>query len=112
MQKLPGVIKDALHSLVLAKQLVAPECISEMLRSSIQQVDDCLTSRVLNLSAENISCKDRASTDDTSSEVSDADLLLTAQGLGGATLVLSLTDPRGSLWIANLGGKFSHVTNS
>ncbi|KAG6878525.1 hypothetical protein C0993_004423 [Termitomyces sp. T159_Od127] len=103
VQKLPRVVKDALHALVLAKLFTEPESISDMLRSSIQQVDDSLTSRVLSLLSENMNENARASADDIPSEFPDADMLLIAQSFGGATLVLSLTDLRGNLWIANLG---------
>ncbi|KAG6862281.1 hypothetical protein C0995_015978 [Termitomyces sp. Mi166 len=100
VQQLPRVVKDALRASAPA---MGPEYISEMLRSAIQQVDDRLTSRVLNLLPENMRGKDRVNSDHTLSEFPDADLQLIAQSLGGATIVLSLTDSKGNLWVANLG---------
>ncbi|KAH0589342.1 hypothetical protein H2248_005101 [Termitomyces sp. 'cryptogamus'] len=103
VQQLPKVVKDALYDSARESLSMRPEYISEMLRSAIRQVDDCLTSRVLNLLPENMSGEDCVNNKDSTSELPDADLLLIAESLGGATLVLSLTDSRGNLWIANLG---------
>jgi pyruvate dehydrogenase phosphatase len=115
-QNLPLYIKQRLHTALAYDVELSPSQVSDILASSILRIDEGITSSVLDLFPQE--CLD---------DLNDSDIQLAFQrglggfnyeaitrSLGGSTLILSLTDSKRNLWVANLGGRiqtFDSVLN-
>lgn len=107
--KLPNEIKEAIHTAISSKLFIHPSKISEILRSSIQRIDTSLITQFLDLLPRNPNALNRLEDSDIQQTFhrGEGDNLtydIAVRSLGGTTLVLSLADPRGNLWVASLGG--------
>ncbi|KAJ7782994.1 phosphatase 2C-like domain-containing protein [Mycena metata] len=109
-ETLPRNLKNNLGTALRAagNRQLSPQRISQILRDSIVQLDDSISSNFLDIFPRDLrrlsQMPDGAVQNmferDTSGRFSRA----TARCLGGATVVLSLTDPNEkNLWVANLG---------
>lgn len=108
MHTLPRDIKKALHVAAFDNTSIYPSQVSDILRSSVQQTDNLISSHFLDLLPRDHESLNRL-TD------SDIQFIFAREGncnpnheiairsLGGTTLVLSLTDSKGNLWVVNLG---------
>ncbi|KAG6864874.1 hypothetical protein C0991_006641 [Blastosporella zonata] len=100
-QTLPTTIKDALRNSASGQLFLQVDYISKILGAAIQEIDDRITSRFMDLL--------HRSPDDINSGPDFDKVLSTLQNLdyrrslGGVTLVLGVTDSRGNLWVVNLG---------
>ncbi|KAF5386116.1 hypothetical protein D9615_002436 [Tricholomella constricta] len=108
VQMLPSDIKQALHAAIPSSAFICPSQVSHILHSAVRKIDNTITSHFLDLFPRDSTALD---------QLNDSDIQLAfkrdgrynhnydvaVRSLGGTTLVLSLTDSRGNLWVVNLG---------
>lgn len=107
---LPLDIKQSLHSALSTHENIPSTRISEILQSSVIGIDNSITSQFLDLFPRDVDRLSRLKDSDirpileqNTGGIRNCDI--TARSLGGTTLILSLTDSKRNMWIANLGGK-------
>jgi pyruvate dehydrogenase phosphatase len=107
---LPLDIKQSLQSALAAHGSIPSAHISEILQSSVIAIDNSIASQFLDLFPRDVDNLSRLKDSDIQSildqnngEHRNYDTM--ARSLGGTTLILSLTDSKGNMWITNLGGK-------
>lgn len=109
VRTLPLIIKQSLHSALAAQGTIPSARISEILQASVIDIDNSIASQFLDLFPRDV---------DSLSRLKDSDIRpifdkntggnrnydIMARSLGGTTLILSLTDSKRNMWVANLGG--------
>lgn len=108
VRTLPLIIKQSLHSALAAQGTIPSARISEILQASVIDIDNSIASQFLDLFPRDV---------DSLSRLKDSDIRpifdkntggnrnydIMARSLGGTTLILSLTDSKRNMWVANLG---------
>ncbi|KAJ6558594.1 phosphatase 2C-like domain-containing protein [Mycena vulgaris] len=110
-QTLPKNLKESLGAALrdLGNRQITPDRVSQILRDSVVQLDDTISSNFLDIFPRDLrrlgQMSDREVQDIFQQDSIGRSRSAAARCLGGATLVLSLTDPNEkNVWVANLGG--------
>ncbi|GLB37225.1 putative protein serine threonine phosphatase 2C [Lyophyllum shimeji] len=105
---LPSDIKKALQFATSNNMCINPSQVSDILRSSVQQIDKSISSHFLDLlpkDLEALNCLADRDIQHLFAKEGGGNLSyeVAIRSLGGTTLALSLTDAQGNLWVVNLG---------
>ncbi|KAJ6475222.1 phosphatase 2C-like domain-containing protein [Mycena vitilis] len=113
-ETLPRKLKQNLSAALreLGNRQISPDHVSQILRDSIVQLDDFITSKFLDVFPRDLRRLGRMSDEEVQNifrhDSTGRSRREAARCIGGTTLILSLTDPHEkNVWVANLGGNCS-----